>query len=175
LINLHRPPPPRSRKANVTAVVVQWNERAAQAAQIITTLAERFPAAFAIYARRRKPLKIGVFDDLLAATAGSIPPAELKDALRAYCRSYGYFRACREGIARVDLAGQPAGAVTAAEAARAAVCADRQLQRWQQKKAAAAPPAPAAPLAPAPAPAAAPKRLSLADLKVAAAARRAAS
>jgi ProP effector len=147
-------------------VVIHQNERAAQAAEIIAILAERFPAAFVVYARRRKPLKTGIFDDLLTATAGRIPADALKGALQCYTRHFDYLRACREGTARINLDGKPAGVVTEKEAAWAAACAENQRRRRQVAQ------PPRAQVQPPSAPALAPKRLSLSDLKRAAQARR---
>jgi ProP effector len=149
----------RAAEGTTNVMVLQQNESAAQAVQTIAILAERFPAAFIVYARRRKPLKLGIFDDLLAATAGSIPPDALKAALQRYTRHFGYL----PGATRIDLDGKPAGTVTAEEAAWAAEHAAKQHRRLQ---------APQAGQVHAPAPAPALKRLSLADLRAAAAARR---
>jgi len=155
-------------KGDNTVVLVQRNERAAQAAQTIASLADRFPAAFAVYAARRKPLKIGIFDDLLAATAGSIPADDLEFPLQRYTRSNEYLAACHAGAIRLDLEGNPAGVVTANEARWAAATAEEQHRRYQG--AAVVPAQPQTTPPPAPAPTL--KRLSLSDLKRAAQARR---
>jgi hypothetical protein len=62
-------------------------------------LAERWPRAFAVYQYRRRPLKIGIDNDI-AAAAGAITTDELKAALRFYCGNIGYLLACREGAER---------------------------------------------------------------------------
>jgi sRNA-binding protein len=139
-------------------------------APIIAALAEHWPCAFSVYQAKRKPLKRGVDQDIIAAAADIFTLSELKSALRFYCGNLDYLRACREGAERVGLSGEPAGTVTADEAARAA----RIIERRRQNKAAkliAATPVTIAPL-PKPAP---PQRLGLADLKRAALQRKAAA
>jgi ProP effector len=130
--------------------------RSAQAQKTISVLADWFPQCIVLYQWRRKPLKIGIFADLSAATIGAITPDELTAAIRFYCHNGGYLAACIEGAARVDLHGNAVGYVTEAQATRAA----NILARRQRRKAVAAPP---------PHP---PKRLLLTDLRAAARARR---
>jgi ProP effector len=117
-------------------------------------LVEMFPQCFAVYERRRRPLKVGIHLDILTVTDGA--PEELSNALRCYVSNDGYLRACQEGAPRIDLKGQPAGEVSATEAANAtAVLAARRLRHTAQKA--------IEPL---------PKRLSLTGLKAAALARK---
>ena len=126
-------------------------------------LAARWPLAFTIYEKHKKPLKIGIDQDIAAALADVIvSPDELKSALRYYTGNIGYLLACREGVERVDLNGEPAGTVTAAEAAYAAKIAARRRRRAAAKIA-------AKPVT------TAPPRLGLADLKRAALVRKAAA
>lgn len=144
---------------------------AAQAASTISVLADLWPRAFVVYERRRRPLKIGIDHDIAVAAAGAITADELKAVLRYYVGNLGYLLACREGAERVDLDGNAAGTVTAAEAAHATAI----VARRRQNKPAAAKPAPAKP-APAPqrTPQPAPARnlSSFADLRAAGRARR---
>jgi sRNA-binding protein len=85
---------------------------------IIGILAEKFPLAFFLNGSRRRPLKIGILDDLIIAEP-KISRTRLRSALRDYTSSPGYLLACREGAARVDLSGQPAGTVSEEEAQHA--------------------------------------------------------
>jgi sRNA-binding protein len=118
---------------------------------VIGLLADQFPLAFNRYERKRLPLKIGIHLDLLATVEGIAPDA-LKLALRVYTTNKFYRTQLQPGVTRVDLAGKPAGVVTA-----------EQVTRTET------PPASAPAPAPAPAPAAfAVRRMSLADLKAAA-------
>lgn len=124
----------------------------------IALLVKRFPACFAMYEARRRPLKIGIRSDIAATLDGAITPHDLANALRVYCGNRGYLASTRTGAARIDLAGKPVGVVTEQESQSA-------KERLIARK--ARPPAkPTQPKAPQP------KRLSLADLKAAAAARR---
>jgi ProP effector len=87
----------------------------AEIAAVIVLLAERYPRTFFVYERRRKPLKLRIDLDLQAALDGAITPAELQRALQFYCRNEGYLRGTLKGAWRVDLAGNPVGAVTGDE------------------------------------------------------------
>ena len=119
---------------NDTEKPVQLSRRKQRRQQItaaLDRLANTFPQTFFVYGAHRKPLKIGIANDI--AATGAIPPEELRWVLRSYCGATGYFRSCKEGATRVDLAGNEAGIVTADEAeyAReklAAVLARRQPQ-----------------------------------------------
>jgi ProP effector len=145
------------------------SHRTAQATTIIGVLADLYPKTFTLYMWRRAPLKIGVFHDLLSATAGAITPNELHAALHRYCTSTGYLAAMREGAGRLDLNGNIVGTVTAEEAAHAALaltaCREREASRRCARAAASQPP-------PSPKKLTGVNRLSLADLRAAARARR---
>ena len=106
------------------------------AAQTLAILAERFPKVFALKGRRR-PLKIGIDRDLASALT-DLSRASIKDALRLYAGSPGYRRVLVDGATRVDLAGAPAGVVSAEVAATASA---RAAQRRATPRASAAVPA----------------------------------
>ncbi|SRR6266536_3532746 len=140
------------------------------AGNIIELLAERFPQAFFINGSQRLPLKIGIFADLAAAEL-TVSSTQLRTALRVYTNSPGYLSAMCEGEARVDLAGDPAGAVTEQEARNArkkhialeAKMTGQDLkteipQYYENKS---------APISDASRPSAGPQRLGLSDLKAA--------
>ena len=74
-------------------------------------LFERFPLAFMPTGEPKKPLKIGIFDDLLAACP-DIEPARIKIAMEDYCHGPRYLIEQVEGAVRVGLDGQATGAVT---------------------------------------------------------------
>lgn len=80
-------------------------------------LQARFPLAFPKNPAPKVPLEIGIFADL-QAQARELSEAELRDALRTWCRGARYWASLIEGAPRVDLAGQASGHVTAAEASR---------------------------------------------------------
>ena len=136
----------------------------------IALLAERFPHAFIILETRRRPLKVGIFSEVAAAVNGAVKPHELRAAFHAYTDNSGYLRSLRTGAARIDLDGNAAGVVSAAEAARAAERLATKLLRAANRKAnRKAKPA----TRPTPPPTPGPQRLTLADLKRAAQQRRA--
>jgi sRNA-binding protein len=139
--------------------------RARQAANaVIKRLAATWPPCFSIFEKHREPLKIGIYHDIAVAAAGAITTDELKAALRLYCGNVGYLLACREGAERIDLNGNVAGKVTAAEAAQAAGIVARRQNKSAAKPAAAKSAA---------APQLAPRKLSsLANLRAAGRARR---
>jgi ProP effector len=92
----------------------------ADARAAIVLLSELFPRAFFVHEAKRKPLKLGIRDDIIATVNGAIHPHELVSALRMYCNNMAYLAHQRAGTPRIDLDGNPAGAVTSAEAAAAA-------------------------------------------------------
>ena len=57
---------------------------------VIELLAETFPACFAIFEQRRRPLKIGIHHDVLAALDGVITQEELSRALAIYAANKWY-------------------------------------------------------------------------------------
>jgi ProP effector len=78
-------------------------------------LVEKFPAAFS-EAGERRPLKIGLANDLLARGINRQVTAR---GLHSYCNAYRYLVALQDGAVRIGLDGEPAGVVTADEAANA--------------------------------------------------------
>jgi ProP effector len=83
----------------------------------ISELVMAFPAAFTFDPVLVRPVKVGIKDDLYVQSAMS--HRRIAAALRAYCNSAHYLKASIEGAVRIDLAGEPAGAVTATEAGHA--------------------------------------------------------
>jgi sRNA-binding protein len=75
---------------------------------LLQKLFELYPRLFGA---RFLPLKIGVFDDLVAAHPEALPAAELKVALGVHTRSTRYIEAVASGLARHDLQGKPVEAV----------------------------------------------------------------
>jgi hypothetical protein len=131
-------------------------------AAVLELLAERWPATFSMYDNRRRPLKIGVHLEILAALDGAVTADELSIALRYYVSNRVYRSRLIVGGPRIGLDGAPAGVVT-----------PEQIPT-------PAPPAPSpAPMPPSPAPSPStppspspPRRLTFADLRAAAAKRR---
>ncbi|WP_420958555.1 ProQ/FinO family protein [Burkholderia gladioli] len=86
----------------------------------IGKLQRRFPAAFPKSPAPKLPLKIGIFKDLVAHTAElGLDEAQLRDAIKEWCRGSRYWACLVNGAKRVDLNGAEAGDVTAQQAAGA--------------------------------------------------------
>jgi sRNA-binding protein len=113
------------------------NLEASAAEAVIELLAERFPRCFAIYERRRKPLKLKIHLDILAALDGAITPIELGIALRFYTQNVGYLRAMLCGRWRHDLNGNPVGTVTCEEEKAAKAIIALRMAKAASAKAAA--------------------------------------
>ena len=137
-------------------------------AAVLELLAEKWPAAFSIYENRRRPLKIGIHLDILAALDGAISAPELSVALRVYVLNRVYRSRLVAGAVRVGLAGKSAGIVTAEQIPLQKTPTKKPPPKKTAPKKTA--PAVAAPplSAPTPAPASGPARISLADLRRAA-------
>jgi sRNA-binding protein len=80
----------------------------------ISELVAAFPATFTLDPMQVRPVKLGIKDDLYGQSAMS--HRRITAALRAYCNSAQYLKASFEGAVRIDLAGVPSSAVTATEA-----------------------------------------------------------
>ena len=105
----------------------------------IGRLQKRFPIAFPKNPAPKLPLKVGIFEDLVVhARELSLSEAELRDAIKTWCRGSRYWTCLVEGAARVDLTGAEAGKVTAQEAAGAQRLQAHRAGRGAQKAAAAA-------------------------------------
>ena len=121
--------------------------------QILDLLCARFPGTFAHDPAERRLLKRGIDRELVARLDGTVSRSGIKRVLGIYTSCLEYRATLIEGAARIDLDGNPAGAVTASEAAYALA-----------PKPAKTKPTPSTPPAPAPKP----KRMSLDDLRRAA-------
>jgi ProP effector len=136
----------------------------ADARAAIALLAKLFPKAFAVHEARRRPLKVGIAADLVAAVAGAIKPHELALALAHYCNNRVYLVRLRAGAGRIVLDGNPCGVVTIEEQRAAAEkLATRLLKAVRKKK--------VPPPTPEPTPAG-PRRITLHDLRELATLRR---
>lgn len=71
---------------------------------LLHKLFELYPRLFGA---RFLPLKIGVYDDLVAAHPDALPAPELKVALGLHTRSTRYIEAVASGLPRHDLQGKP--------------------------------------------------------------------
>ena len=97
-------------------------------------LQKRFPLAFPKNPAQKVPLKVGIFEDLLAhAQELSVDETGLRDALRTWCRGSRYWACMVEGTMRVDLEGKEAGQVTRSDAVRALALKNGRAARPPRK------------------------------------------
>jgi sRNA-binding protein len=155
-----------------------WRARRKASKRTIPLLAELYPQCFTAEKwQPHRPLKIGVHLDLIAR--GVLLPDECRALFLRYCFRLMYQRAVAAGGARFDLDGNSVGEVAADEIEHArAVVAQMEAKVLAQAEAARIEKAErkrvarrTMPKAPPP-DNTAPRRLGLADLKAAAAARR---
>lgn len=71
---------------------------------LLLQLAELHPRLFG---PRPRPLKLGIFEELVAAHPGTLVPEELKQAIGQHVRSSRYLQAVAEGQPRCGLDGEP--------------------------------------------------------------------
>jgi ProP effector len=83
----------------------------------VAELAAALPAAFTLDPTLVRPVKLGIKDDVFARS--DVSHRRVSAALRCYCNSVHYLRASTEGAVRINLTGEPAGTVTATEARHA--------------------------------------------------------
>jgi ProP effector len=77
-------------------------------------LAKRFPQCFKAFGQPKLPLKIGIDRDIIAA-APELRYRNILYAIADYTSGSSYLRTLIEGAARIDLNGDAAGIVTAAQ------------------------------------------------------------
>ncbi len=98
--------------------------------QTIEWLSDHFPGAFFKQSKQIKPLKLGIFDDIVDFYERlDTPPfskKSLREALNYYSASPAYLNCQKEGVGRVDLYGNEVDIVTGEQAKYA-------WQRYQQR------------------------------------------
>lgn len=98
--------------------------------QIIDWLIEHFPNAFFKKSNQIKPLKIGIFDDIIdfyeRLDSPPFSKKSLRDALSYYSASPAYLNCQKENVARVDIYGNEVDVVTQEQAKYA-------FQRYQER------------------------------------------
>lgn len=103
--------------------------------QIIDWLIEHFPNAFFKKRNQIKPLKIGIFDDIIDFYERLDSPPyskkSLREALSYYSASPAYLSCQKENSPRIDIYGNEVDLVTAEQAKYAH---QRYEQRYNQKK-----------------------------------------
>jgi ProP effector len=78
---------------------------------VLPVLEKLFELHPVLFGAKFKPLKIGIFDDLLARHPDAFQREELKSALGLHARSNAYLEAVASGLQRHDLDGQPVAPV----------------------------------------------------------------
>jgi ProP effector len=103
--------------------------------KIIEWLSEHFPAAFLKKITQVKPLKIGIFDDIIdfyeRLESPPFSKKALREALNYYSASPAYLSCQKANVARVDLFGNEVDIVTEEQAKYAY---QRYNQRYAEKK-----------------------------------------
>jgi ProP effector len=103
--------------------------------QTIDWLIENFPTAFFKKSRDIKPLKIGIFDDLIdfyeRLDSPPFSKKALREALNYYSRSPAYLSCQKTDTARIDLFGNEVDVVTLEQAKYAH---HRHQERYHLKK-----------------------------------------
>jgi len=97
-------------------------DRLKQAMVVKSILEERFPACFVKDGQSRKPLKIGIVDELvpLRDEFEDVSRNSIRNFLALYCSDPTYIEACLKPDAmRIDLAGTPVEPVSDEDKARA--------------------------------------------------------
>jgi ProP effector len=83
--------------------------------EVFDLLVTRYPKCFYRKSYERKPLKIGIRQDLLDAGTG-VAEVMICQFLGRYCAGRDYLWACTlVGTPRIDLAGEPCGAIVEAD------------------------------------------------------------
>jgi ProP effector len=94
--------------SNVTSPASRRHAAARKAPRPVHPLLHKL---FELYPRlfgsRFLPLKVGIFEELVAAHPEALPPAELKVALGLHTRSTRYIESVASGLARHDLQARP--------------------------------------------------------------------
>ena len=106
-------------------------------AAVLELLCAQFPRCFFRDEARRQPLKVGIHNDVLLALGDAVTPSELARALQIYVNNRIYQSRLRLSATRIDLNGEPAGTVRAAEAAFARA---KERARKEQRPTPSSPP-----------------------------------
>ncbi len=113
----------------------QQNNAKKDKLKTIDWLTEHFPAAFLRRANQVKPLKIGIFDDIIdfyeRLDSPPFSKKTLREALNYYSSSPAYLNCQKTNVARVDLFGNDVDVVTEEQANYAN---QRYQQRYTEKK-----------------------------------------
>jgi len=103
--------------------------------EIITYLAEKFPACFSTKGVV-KPLKVGIFQDLAEKLSDdeTVSKTRLRQALRHYTSSWRYLKAIKVDIFRVDIDGNDVAKIDEEQAAHASKTLKESQDKFGNKK-----------------------------------------
>jgi ProP effector len=96
-------------------IVDEKQNRTQQSKAIISRLAKLYPKTFFVHPKERKPLKIGIYNqvvDEVLPTLADISKKQLKAAFTFYCGHFHYVNAMLNETHRIDLKGEPVEAIT---------------------------------------------------------------
>ncbi len=132
----HQPSLSHKEKSLIKPEKPVWLERARYG---VALLRVHFPLCFKS-GLESVPLKVGIHDDLVRALGGREDitvddKACMVSSLSYYVNSFAYHQKIKEGAQRIDLEGNPAGHVTAAEASYSSM--RQQAKRKKHHKTAA--------------------------------------
>lgn len=104
--------------------------------EVIAELVRIYPACFSLDTKLIKPLKIGIFDDLVHSQGeeGNFSKTQLRAALRQYTSSWNYLGTMIPDSVRIDLEGAESGQVTAEEAEHAKQELESARAKVKQRK-----------------------------------------
>lgn len=102
-------------KSPDTACPIKKKRPDATVAAVIALLSARWPGAFSILEKKRRPIKVGIHVEILSALDGAVTWPELSKALACYVANSVYLSRLRVGATRFGLNGGFAGEVTEAE------------------------------------------------------------
>lgn len=123
----------KSRTRKPSAQVKREQDPAVEA---IRRLQKNFPLAFPVNPAPKVPLKEGILKDAeLHLELLGISSEDLKLGLATWCRGIRYWASMTENAPRLDLYGQAAGIVTAAQALHAQHLAKRQRGQARRNQA----------------------------------------
>ena len=102
--------------------------------QTIAQLSREFPKCLVLFERQRRPLKLGIHLDIIAALGEQINHQHLAQALRYYTSNLHYRMSQRPGVPRIDLDGNVSGVVSEADAQSAAKDVARRKAAFRERQ-----------------------------------------
>jgi ProP effector len=101
---------------------------------LIMLFAARWPKCLAVCENRRRPLAVGIHNEMIAALDGVVSKTAIGRALGYYVGSPRYIEALKAGMPRIGLDGEPVGFVTEDQERSAARRIKKKRKRQQANK-----------------------------------------